>query len=305
MAVDAALHANAQPFVDAGFTPIEDIVEPRRDVRRLLLHDPYYILGMLGIEIERFGDGRSVLRMQYYTYRGPTQPLPAETWDALAQLEPRAFPLPAAPASPKPTTVANTPSPPPPICHGWHSQFLSGTGRTGGWTECYGGKADDAAYQYTVILLRAALATEPSCPIDDTNLFWSYHKCFGAKNTLDDPELNAQYAALVKIYANEGGADLLGAARLAVQAPGIAVGNAAWKQAREAVAQLKVFEDNEEDALRKLQALAFKAYNASDGDQFQIRTMIRTWSEFQAAQRSNYADVVSRLVWAGESIPQG
>ncbi len=293
---DTALHLRARPFVDAGFAPIEDVVEAHRDVRRVLIHDPYWILGTPGIEIERYGDGRAVLRLQYHGWRSQTQPLPVETWNALAKLEAAAF---APPPPPTPSLTAQTDAPPPPICHGWSAAFLSGDGRDGHWSQCYS-PVDDGAHAYVVALVKAALATAPACPVDDETLFLSYQKCFGAGQTLDDPGLNAQYAALMPVFQDPQGSTLLNAARQAVTAPGIAVGNDVWRQARDAIARLKTYDDSQADALRRLRRLLYLASNASDADRTRIRNLIATVSDFQNGQQVNYAGVLTQLAWAGE-----
>jgi hypothetical protein len=78
-------------IADAGFIPISEMNFGGRDVRRVLPMDPYGILPIAGIELERHSDGRLTLRPQYRGWAGPAYPLAAGEWEALAALEAPAF----------------------------------------------------------------------------------------------------------------------------------------------------------------------------------------------------------------------
>ncbi len=54
-----------------------------------------------------------------------------------------------------------------------------------------------------------------------------------------------------------------------------------------------------------MHTLYYQTEHASETDRNLIMGFGLMWAEFQAAQRSNYADVMNRLVWAGETVPAG
>jgi hypothetical protein len=279
-------------FTDAGFQSIAEVRADGHDVRRLLLEDPYMILPVPGLELERLSDGQVTLRVQYRGWSSKPVPVDRAAWEELARHEATAFARPE--FRPMPTQLASA-MPPPPICHGWIVRLEADYQRSASWAEC-GGK-EGPVHAYALRMIALAIATRPECTLEPNNPFWSFSKCFGAKASLDDPELDAQFAELRKQFDEAPGADRLSEARQALIAPGIAMGNKQWLDAREAIRKFSDVEEGRRQALRKLQELSGKAAKASDADKAKIRQTIAAWSDFLRSQEHNYAELLQSLAW--------
>lgn len=283
-------------FTDAGFPSIAQTIVEGRTVRRLLLHDPYGMLPVPGVELEQFGDGRVTLRLQYQEWSADPVFVDRAAWDALARQEQAVF---AAPET-GPARPGSEPSAPPPSCHGWIARLEADYQRTASWAQC--GGSPGPAYDYAVAIARLAIESKPGCTFDQADPFWSFNTCFAPSPDLEDPALQSTFSALRREYEEAPGAARLSEARQALNAPGMAFGNQAWRDARAAVARYKAVHELQRERLRGLQQLAWGAQDASAADTARMRQTIQAWSQFLDSQVSNYADLLQRLVWA-EGIP--
>jgi hypothetical protein len=270
-----------------------------REVRRLLLRDPYGMLPIPGLELEREIGNRVSLRVQYRGWSSDPVAVDRATWDALARLEASVFAPPVStPNAGLATPTQQLPSEPPPrVCHGWSVTIAASYSRAAAWSSC-GGK-QTAAYDYAVRFINLALSTKPGCTRDGADIFWSFSNCFSPTPRLDDAELEAKVAVLRKEYDEAPGADRLAEARRALSAPGLAVGNQAWLDARTAVDRFKKVQELRQERLRQLQQLAFGQSNFSPADRAKVQQTIEHWSQTLRSQESNYSELLQRLAWAG------
>ena len=168
-------------FVDAGFQPIEALAADKRTVKRVLFADPYMMLPVPGVEIERMTNGTITLKLIGRTGASTPAILPTSAWTRLSSLQgtllrPKQY-VPWDPPN------ANAPVPlPPPICHGWIARFGTAdeTGvQSGSWGQCWG--ADQPLSVFAVEMARLAVSTRPACKFDDANPFWAFNACFSGQ----------------------------------------------------------------------------------------------------------------------------
>lgn len=293
-------------FIEAGFASIAEVLADGREVRRVLLRDPYGMLPLPGIEVERRDDGRTTLRLQYRGRNGDprypawsTDPVEIEqgAWDELAALEPALFARPVyqpvrSVATPAPTAP---PPPPPPLCHAWLARFQADRARTASWTEC--GGRDGPGYRYAVRVAELAVGTKPGCPLAPGNVFGSFSACFSLTAPLDDPALREDYEGLRKAYDEAQGSERLDRARRALLVPDLTLGSPAWLEARAAVAAYKEVHDLQRDMLSLLVRLLRGTATISDADRAKLRYTIDNWTQSLRGQESNYSDLLQRLAW--------
>jgi hypothetical protein len=171
-------------FAEQGFEPLSRVAAEGRVVRRTLLSDPYMILPVPGVEIEKKPDGQLILRVIGRGVATHEAKLDASQWERLAKLEAGTFPERTyVPWEPVPPGAATPPPPPPPICHGWIVRFgaaESGRRRNGSWSVCGGAEAD-LEFAYAAEVARLAVATAPACSFEPKNPFWSFSTCFSPK----------------------------------------------------------------------------------------------------------------------------
>jgi hypothetical protein len=164
--------------VAAGFQRLETFAAEKRTVKRVLFEDPYMMIPVPGVEIERMFDGSVTLKVVGRS--GPSAPatLRASAWDELTALQGALFrPKPYVPWDPP---KADEPLPaPPPICHGWIIRFgkvdEAGVG-SGSWTQC--GGSDRPGFAFAREVARLAVSTRPGCKFDEADPFWSFNACF-------------------------------------------------------------------------------------------------------------------------------
>lgn len=165
-------------FLEAGFQPIETVAAQKRAVKRALFFDPYMMLDIPGVEVERLPDGSVTLTIVGGPAPGGPSPLPASAWDRLTGLQGAMFrPKPYEPWDPP---AADAPIPPrPPMCHGWLARFgvadETGTG-SGSWGQCGGG--DAPGLTFATEIARLAIATRPDCTFDADSPFRAFETCF-------------------------------------------------------------------------------------------------------------------------------
>lgn len=280
-------------FTRAGFAPIEEVQLAGREVRRLLLSDPYMMLPVPGIELERHADQRVTLRLQYYGWSSDPVPVDPGAWNALETIERPAFAVPAFVRAPARANVS-----PPPVCHAWTIWLQADAGRSAAWSGC--GSRLGPVYDYAIEIIALAMSTRPSCEVERDNPFWSFNRCFAPTESLDDPALEATYAILHREYYEAPGVERLAEARRALEWPPLSIGSPAWRDARAAIARFREVNAYREARLQRLRQLAAGAPNASPADRAKMRQAIEAWSQFLQAQQRNYADLLERLVRVGD-----
>jgi len=178
-------------IAEAGFIPLNEMTFGGRDVRRVLLADPYGILPIPGIEIERHKDRRVSLRGQYLDWTGPAYSLSADEWARLALLEASAF----APAS-KNSFKGN----PDVVVHCWSGLIEASPTRAAAWSGCNSGTQPAQAYTEAVLMLAM---DKKQCSPSTKTMFWRFSECFDDEGKLDDPALEERFAALRNRWAEQ------------------------------------------------------------------------------------------------------
>lgn len=167
-------------FVDAGFQPLETVTAEKRAVKRVLFSDPYMMLPVPGVEIERMSDGSVTLKVIGRSGASAPASLPASAWGQLTTLQGTMFrPKPYVPWDP-PNADAPLP-PPPPVCHGWIVRFgiADEAGlESGSWAQCGGNKGPES--EFASEIARLAVASRPDCKFDVANPFWAFNACFSS-----------------------------------------------------------------------------------------------------------------------------
>ncbi len=285
-----------QQFAEAGLAPIADAETLGRQLRRVMLHDPYGMLPLPVMELERRGDGQLFLTLHYREWREPPVPVDPALWDALLALEPKVFaalPPPADPPLPQPTSA-------PPLCHGWSARIAAGARRTAVWAAC--ARAERTAeLDYAERMVRLALATRPGCAGEDDAAsdgtpFWAYNSCFGEARPLDDPALAATVGEVTTAFEAVAGSSLLAEARRRLRDPAIAHGNPAWQAARTAIEDLRQADQARRELIRQLDQLRITRPLISEADRTRITAKTLQWSRFLDQQQANYAGLLEQLV---------
>lgn len=279
-------------FDRAGFPSIAEQNLEGREVRRLLLRDPYGMLAVPGVELERLSNGRIKLRLQYVGWSSAPKAVDRSAWDKLVSNELAIY----SETEFRAVSKLDEPPPMPAVCHGWIARLQADYFRTASWTAC-GTGASGPHFDYIIDIIRLAMATKPECAFDDKDPFWSFNKCFAASQELDDPELERAFSILRKENALAPGADRLAEARRALRLAPMTIGSQAWLDARTAVAGFKEVQDLRRQRLQDLRQLASSANNASAADRAKVQQTIDAWSDFLTSQQANYIDLLQRLVW--------
>lgn len=279
-------------FLDSGFVPIDELDAGERDVRRLSLRDPYGFLPIPGVEFERKRDGKVTMRLQFQEYRTDPKTIAPTAWEEIVDGDGSMFEaLQYEPAA----TMSS--AAPPSVCHGWMALVQASRDRAGSWWQCRdsaGPKQD-----YVQVMLRTALATRPDCKIEE-DLRWTFQKCFGEKKEFDDPNLTEAFSPLEKQLHDAPGAEALGAARMALRVPGVAIGSPEWRTARDAVRQVLKVQSSRQETVQRMSQIASGAGNASQRDKLKMQHIIRHWSDFMSKQNVNHVEILSGLAWASD-----
>ena len=281
-------------FVRAGFEPIEAARAARREVRRLVLDQPYGGFPVPGIELERHPDGRVTLRMQYAQWSTDPVEIDPSAWSSLTARDTAVFAPPEYVPPPPPTTPPPPPPPPPPACHAWHAWLEADSDRVTSWSGC--NDLHQEARAYVTAMVELAMATRPACG-RQPSLLYAFVTCFELRDALDDPELQRTYAVLRREFFDA--AEGLGAAWKTVDAPGPVPGDAERVEARAAVDRLAESVAYRRERLRRLEALAAGARDASTPDRAKMQRAIESWSRFVQGQEAGLATLRERLERAG------
>lgn len=170
-------------FARAGFEPLSKLRAEKREVKRALFSDPYGMISLPGVEVERTSDGSVKLNVIRTVGAPISSLLPGSVWARLNRLQGTSLdPRPYVPWDPPKTN-----EPPPSICHGWGVLLGAGdafTTKSASWGAC--GGSQDAKLNLASELARLAVSTKPECTFDEQDVFWSFANCFDAQHS-DQP----------------------------------------------------------------------------------------------------------------------
>lgn len=270
----------------AGFTPLSEMTYGGREVHRVLAIDPYGIIGLPGIELERHRDGTLTLRAQYRGWAGPAYPVSQDEWDRIAALEPAAY---------GPPGKSSFKGEPGVVVHCWSGLLEASPDSSAGWWAC--DKAGTAAQAYGEAVLDLAIR-KMACPPDDREIWWRFATCTGAAYTLDDPRLQQQLVALRARWTaqRDPGSDILATARLALRAARADATPARIADARTAVLAF----GRQQDALRAIVQSSFALFpdmEEKGGRNAVLITETRQeWLRDIEDQNRNYIELLEALV---------
>lgn len=270
----------------AGFAPLEEMTFGGRDVRRVLLLDPYRMLPIPGLEFERHADGRLTMRTQHAGWTGQVFALTPEEWGRLAALEAAAYaPPPVVPIKTERPTV---------VIHCWGAFLEASPDKAAIWSGC----AEKAVGATAYVEAALSLAIDKmACPASERANLWRFVDCTRAHHPLDDPGLEAMFAELRTAYDSRHGqgADLLGRARAALRVAGA---NRTPERVATARQEVLAFGRHQE-AFRELIQTGFaplrKAEMRSDANAAILDRTRRVWLDSLAAQDRNYIGLLEEL----------
>lgn len=169
-------------FDKIGFTPLASATAAHRQLRRVFYNDPYFMLPIPAVEIERRKDGTVTLRVIGYGWKTAPATLSPQIWDQLGRNDAVLFKKHV--FKPWNEIPLGLPPPPPPICHVWVVR-LANTGPQGEQTASAVGSChadyDHTGMDYAAEVARLALGTRPDCKDEPRNELWSFQQCFGPK----------------------------------------------------------------------------------------------------------------------------
>lgn len=284
-----------ESFSRAGFSSIAELSIEGREVRRMLLRDPYGTLPVPGVELERLDDRQVTLRLQYFDRSSDPVAIHSAAWDRLVDQESAIFAV----SEYRPSLTPNKTPEPRAMCHGWIARFQADYHLTASWAAC-DPKTSGAGFDYAVAIIKLAIATKPTCVFDRADPFWSFSKCF-ASQSLDDPKLERTFSVLRKNYDLAPGVERLAEARRAINAR-LTIGSQSWLNARAAVARYKEVQDLRSEQLLRLRQLASTAGDGSAADKAKMQQTIETWTYFLKSQQTNYIELLQRLVWTEAGV---
>lgn len=278
------IHREMAEFV---FIPIEEMEFGGRDVRRVLLRDPYMMLPIPGLELERHRDGRRTLRIRHYGWNGQTFDLSQEEWDTMSALEDAAF---APPGENKNKIKKGV------VVHCWGGMLERTPRQATSWWGCNSGTKN--AQSYTEALVR--LANEKNgCKLEeDSDVFFQYSRCFADRGGLSNPEEDARLTNIIQRWRTqrEPGSSILADARRALTAAEKQPTYANFEVAQRAVADF----GDQQDSLRQIiQALgsSFPSLEPRDARTSKIlENLRRQWTSDVNGQYPNYIGLLERLM---------
>ena len=273
-------------FVEHGFVPIQEMLDGKRRIRRLIVRDPYGMLFMPGVEIEQMDSRQVRVRLQYWDWRTEWTPMDAAVWRDLASLEAKAFT--------RPTYVQGLRRTSP--CHEWSAYIQSSDSGIAAWTRC---TADTNAetLEYAVRIANALMETRPDCERQTDHPLSAFQRCFGFKDKLTDPEFQSEYEALSKEFFTDR-SNILLQARLALRETSLTPGSPEWRSAREKVRLVVANHRRREHLVFELSKLGSRARNASAADQSVLKSAYKHWRSTQDAQARNVIELMRDLGWS-------
>jgi hypothetical protein len=273
-------------FVAAGFPP----VVPSQDVPvaffRLLVFDPYVMLPVPSIGIDKLGDGRILMTVYHRGWKATPVALTPATWERLQQADASDQAALANADGPSSSTSRRSAS----VCHAWSTVTQKETGAIVSWHGCSGAEQPSLA----VAIMEIAVATRPDCQPTDS-VFERYSRCLAAARTLDDPDLDREFSALILASNGEDGSVILANARVALRHPNARLGNAEWQAAREAIEQHGRINASRQHRLDGMANLLGRAERSTAADKARISAVVANWRSFLIGQERNHIDLLERL----------
>lgn len=296
-AVAAAGQSGGQDFrqeamASAGFTPVAEMAFGGRDVHRVLPIDPYGMLPIPGIELERHSDGRLTLRAQYRGWVGPAYSVSPDEWRRVAALESAAY---------GPLRKATHTIPPGVVIHCWSGLISATPDKSASWSAC--DDSAQAAQDYSLAVLDLAMR-KMACPPSDKDPLWRFSAFTAAASQLDDAVLAQQLSVLRERWRvqREPGSDILAKARTALRVAHDAPSPATIKTARDAVLAFR----RQQDALRTVVQGSFGLVGSGaprSAKEIAIIDQTRAgWNDDIMAQSRNYIVLLEDLAKL-QSIP--
>lgn len=275
-------------MAERGFVPMAEMRFAGRDVRRALPSDPYGMMPIPGVEMERHRDGRITIRMVHPGWTDAAKPVTQAEWDAVAALEPAAF------APFRDPDLVRRPNV---VIHCWSGMIAASPGAHATWG-C--ATREPPAATYAAAVLELAMAKQ-GCAASDQDVWWRFSDCFKDNGVPDDPGVAEKLAAAkVRWQALRGdGPDLLLPARRAL--------NEARQQPtpeRIAAARAAVLAFGQRQrALREVVSGSFRdiprPHQMSVRDAAIVEQTRDQWLSDIAAQTGNYTGMLEELAGIG------
>jgi hypothetical protein len=274
-----------QRLARAGFTPLDEMTFGGRDVRRVLPVDPYGMLPIPGIELERHADGRLTLRAQYRGWTGEVYDVSPGEWQQVLGLEAAAYAQPA---------KSSTRSDPNVMVHCWSGFLEVSPDKAASWWGCNDGTRPAQAYTEAVLTLTMR---KMDCQPSEKKTLWRFSECLARTRKLDDPTLAAKLTELQARWEKQRipGSEILARARLALRAA-----RATRTETLVATAQDAVFAfGRQQEALRTILETGFYPLQAAEGrgggNAVIVDDTRRNWLEDINSQQQNYIGLLEEL----------
>lgn len=269
----------------SGFIPLDEMTFGGRNVRRILPVDPYGMLPIPGIELERHADGRLTLRAQHRGWTGQAYDMSPGEWEQVSSLEAAAYAPPA---------KSSTQSDPNVVVHCWSGFLEASPDRAASWWGCNDGTRPAQAYTEAVLTLAMR---KMDCQPSEKETLWRFSDCLARTLKLDDPTLAAKLTELRGRWEKQRqpGADILARARLALRAARATQTDILVATARDAVLAF----GRQQEALRTILQTGFLPLRAAEerggGSAVILDETQRTWLEDINAQDRNYIGLLEEL----------
>lgn len=272
-------------MVRAGFTPLAEMTFGGRDVRRVLPVDPYGMLPIPGVELERHADGRRTFRAQYRGWTGQVYDVSPGEWQQVSDLEAAAF------APPAKSSAGSNPNA---IVHCWSGLLEASPDRASSWWGCNDGTRPAQAYAEAVLTLTMR---KMNCPPREKETLRRFSECLARTRKLDDPTLAAKLTELQGRWEKqrEPGSEILARARRALKAARATRTDSLIGTARDAVFAF----GRQQEALRTILQTGFYPLQAAEerggGNAVIVDDTRRNWREDINSQDRNYIELLEEL----------
>jgi hypothetical protein len=275
-------------MAERGFIPMAEMRFAGRDVRRALPSDPYGMIPIPGVEMERHRDGRITIRMVHAGWTSEAKPVSEGEWAELARLEQAAF-APWRDPGPGPRTDV--------VSHCWSGMIAASPNAHATWG-CASREPPAAAYTSAIMALALA---KHDCPPSDKELAWRYSDCFQDRGVPDDPAIAARLAAAKARWQalRADGPDLLMAARRALREARQTPTPERIAAARAAVLAFGARQQALRDAVNQGFRDMPRPYQISGRDAAIVNQTRDQWLSDIAGQAGNYTGMLEELLRIG------
>ncbi|MDG5489113.1 hypothetical protein NYR55_10860 [Sphingomonas sp. BGYR3] len=275
-------------MAERGFVPMAEMRFAGRDVRRVLPSDPYGMMPIPGVEMERHRDGRMTIRIVHRGWTSEAKRVSQTEWDAVARLQGPAF---APWRDPKPDSRPDV------VSHCWSGMIAASPDAHATWG-CASTPPPAAAYASAMMMLAL---DKYECAPADTELGQRFADCFTDKGVPDNAMVAARLAeARAKWQALRlDGPDLLMPARRAL-------GEARQQPTPERIAAARAAVlafGQRQRALREVVSGSFRdiprPHQMSVRDAAIVEQTRDQWLSDIAAQTGNYTGMLEELAGIG------